>query len=206
MVSKMSDHHSVSELIQQLKQNQSAAAHQLWGRFIDQLIRAASKHLRNLPRRVADEEDVAVTAFEAFLRGTREGRFSKLETREDLWQVLAMLTERKAIEVLRRELADKRGGGQTRGESVFERMIMESSCAIGIADVAEPNSATLELFAGEVREMLDGLGDEVLRQIAILKLEGYTNPEVAQRLEIALRSVERKMLLIRDKWDALRQK
>ena len=146
-----------------------------------------------------DEEDVAVIAFEAFLRGTREGRFSKLETREDLWQVLAMLTERKAIEVLRRELADKRSGGQVRGESVFEKMIMESSGAIGIADVAAPNPATLELFAGEVREMLDGLGDELLRQIAILKLEGYTNPEVAQRLNIALRSVERKLQLIRDK-------
>ena len=79
------------------------------------------------------------------------------------------------------------------------KMIMESSGAIGIADVAAPNPATLELFAGEVREMLDGLGDEVLRQIAILKLEGYTNPEVAQRLNIALRSVERKLLLIRDK-------
>ena len=195
----MSDHHSVSELLLQLKQNQSAAAHQLWGRFIDQLIRAASRHLRNLPRRAVDEEDVAVTAFEAFLRGTREGRFSKLETREDLWQVLAMLTERKAIGVLRRELADKRGGGQVRGESVFEKMIMDSSGAIGIADVAAPNPATLELFAGEVREMLDGLGDELLRQIAILKLEGYTNPEVAQRLNIALRSVERKLQLIRDK-------
>ena len=159
-----------------------------------------------MPRRAVDEEDVAVTAFEAFLRGTREGRFSKLETREDLWQVLAMLTERKAIGVLRRELADKRGGGQVRGESVFEKMIMDSSGAIGIADVAAPNPATLELFAGEVREMLDGLGDELLRQIAILKLEGYTNPEVALRLNIALRSVERKLQLIRDKWDDLNQK
>lgn len=44
---------------------------------------------------------------------------------------------------------------------------MESSGAIGIADVAAPNPATLELFAGEVREMLDGLGNELLRQIAI---------------------------------------
>ena len=195
----MSELHSVSELLQQLKLNQSAAAHQLWDRFIDQLIRAARRHLRNLPRRVVDEEDVAVTAFEAFLRGTREGRFKRLETREDLWQVLAMLTERKAIEVLRHELADKRGGGQVRGESVFEKMIMESSCVIGIAEVGDPNPATLELFTVEVRDMLDGLGDELLRQIAMLKLEGYTNPEVAQRLNIALRSVERKLQLIRDK-------
>ena len=197
----MSDLHSVSQLLQQLKQNQSAAAHQLWNRFIDQLIRAASRHLRNLPRRAVDEEDVAVTAFEAFLRGTREGRFKQLETREDLWQVLAMLTERKAIEVLRRELAEKRGGGQVRGESVFEKLIMESSAAVGIADVGDPNPATLELFTGEVRDMLDGLGDELLCKIAMLKLEGYTNPEVALRLNIALRAVERKLQLIRDKWD-----
>lgn len=139
----MSDLHSVSELLRQLKLNQSTAAHQLWNRFIDQLIRAASRHLRNLPRRAVDEEDVAVTAFEAFLRGNREFRFNQLETREDLWQVLAMLTERKATEVLRREQADKRGGGQVRGESVFEKMIMESSGAVGIADVGDPNPATV---------------------------------------------------------------
>ena len=47
--------------------------------------------------------------------------------------------------------------------------------------------------------MLDGLGDELLRQIAMLKLECYTNPEVAHRLNIAFHSVERKLQLIRDK-------
>ena len=40
------------------------------------LIHVASKHLRDLPRRVADEEDVVVVAFGSFLRGVDDGRFA----------------------------------------------------------------------------------------------------------------------------------
>jgi RNA polymerase sigma factor (sigma-70 family) len=192
--------HSVSDLLKQLEDNQSLAAHQLWELFIERLIVAARRHLGNLPRRAVDEEDVAIAAFEAFLRGAKEGRFKKLDNRNDLWQVLAMLTERKAIGLMRQELADKRGGGTGRGESVFEKMIQESSAGVGIDQVSDPNQETLEVFTLEVRELLDGLGDKLLKQIAMLKLEGYTSVEIAQQLNIALRSVERKLQLIRGKW------
>lgn len=43
--------------------------------------------------------------------------------------MLAILVERKAIAVLRRELADQRGNGMNRGGSVFERLLAESSVA-----------------------------------------------------------------------------
>ena len=43
----------------------------------------------------------------------------RLDDRGDLWQVLVMLTKRKAIGLLRREQAAKRGGGQVRGESAL---------------------------------------------------------------------------------------
>ncbi|MBM4092203.1 MAG: hypothetical protein FJ276_22660 [Planctomycetes bacterium] len=58
-----------------------------------------------------------------------------LENREDLWQVLAMLTERRAIAERRRECADKRGGGNNRGESVFEQAGANGSAAPGIDQV-----------------------------------------------------------------------
>ena len=138
--------HSVSELLKQLQDDQSMAAHQLWERVLNRLIVTARKHLGNLPRRAVDEEDVAVAAFEAFRRGVKEGRFQKLDNRYDLWQVLAMLTERKAIGVMRHELADKRGGGAGRGESVFQKMIQESSAGVGIDQMSDPNPEMIEMF------------------------------------------------------------
>jgi DNA-directed RNA polymerase specialized sigma24 family protein len=47
---------------------------------------------------------------------------------------------------------------------------------------------------------LGRLGDDTLRQVALLKLEGYENAEIAARLNCALRTVERKLNLIRALW------
>ena len=111
-----------------------------------------------------------------------------------------MLTDRRAIAERRRERADKRGGGNNRGESVFEQPGANGSAAAGIDQVGDPSPALVNTFTLEVRELLETLDDEVLRKIAILRLEGYTNKEIAGQLGIALRAVERKLQLIRQKW------
>ncbi len=199
----MNDAHSVTQLIQQLEGGDSVAAKEIWDRFIHRLIGLARKRLQNVPRRAVDEEDVAASAFNAFFRGVAEQRFAQLNDRDDLWQVLAMLAERKAIGVLRRELADKRGGGLNRGESVFERMILESSDAHGIQTVADPSPAGVDGFTSGVREMLEAISDQMAQRIALFKLQGLTNKEIAGEVGISLRAVERKLGLIRQKWDSM---
>jgi DNA-directed RNA polymerase specialized sigma24 family protein len=47
------------------------------------------------------------------------------------------------------------------------------------------------------RRRFGSVDDPTLRKIALDKLQGYTNPEIAQRNGIAMRSVERKLQLIR---------
>lgn len=201
----MSEAHSVSNLLQQLQDGNQEAAKEIWDRFIDQLIRAANKKLKELPRRSVEEEDIAQSAFNSFFRGAKEKGFRKLENREDLWQILAMLTERKAIAVLRRELAEKRGGGRVCGESVFENMLAESAADIGIGNVGDPDQKSVDDFTEYVRELLETL-DEKLRPVAILRLEGFTNPEIATDLRFSQRAVERKIRLIKDKWKSVLDK
>ena len=151
---------------------------------------------------MADEEDVVLSAFHDFLRGVEEGRFTRLDDREDLWQVLVMLTERKAIGLRRKIQAEKRGGGQVRGESALEADFALSSAAPGIGQLAgcEPTPQ----FAAQVQEefgrLYGLLADDTLRQIARGKLEGYTNAELAAQLNLSLRAVERKLQLIRRQW------
>lgn len=200
----MSETHSITELIEEVRAGESVAAHEMWDRCRRTLIREARRKLRQLPRRAVDEEDVALAAFDAFLRGVKENRFAKLENRDDLWQVLAMLTERRAIAELRRELAEKRGGGETRGESVFEQFDGEGSLRPGINEVGDPNPAMVDMFTVEVREMLEKLNDDLLRRVAIGRLEGYQNKELADRLGISPRAVDRKLNLIRHKWEGER--
>jgi len=137
-------------VLNQLKQGDPLAAQKLWQRYVQKLVRLAHRKLRDAPRRVADEEDVVVAAFASFCRGVDEGRFSRLDDRDDLWHVLLVLTERRAVDQLRRQHAEKRGAGQVRGESGFEPCESEESPAAGLNQCAdgEPTPA----FAAEAAE------------------------------------------------------
>jgi DNA-directed RNA polymerase specialized sigma24 family protein len=194
--------HSVTELLQQLQAGDSIAASRIWQRYITRLVIRARQRLKGTPRRAFDEDDVAITAFDAFLRGVADGRFKQLDNREDLWQVLVMLVGRQAIAFMRQELAEKRGTGKTRGESAFDDMDRAGSTPPGLDQFVDPDPAAVDQFTQSVRELLEVLSDDLLRQIAIAKLEGYSNQEIAQRLGISLRGVERKLQLIRQKWES----
>ena len=188
--------------LEQLRAGDSAAARQLWQRYVERLIRLASRKLGDLPRRVADEVDVVNAAFHDFLRGVEEGSFMRLDDREDLWQVLVMLTKRKAIGLRRQTQAEKRGGGQVRGESALEMDFVLSSAAPGIGQFTgcEPTPQFAAQVQEEFSRLYGLLADDTLRQIAHGKLEGYTNTELAGKLQLALRAVERKLQLIRRLW------
>ncbi len=55
-------------------------------------------------------------------------------------------------------------------------------------------------MAESCRRLLDVLGDEQLRRIAVWKMEGYTNREIADRLGCVIETVERRLRLIRSLW------
>ncbi len=191
---------SVSDLLEQLKAGKQTAAQGIWSRYVERLVNEAQKRLRNSSRRVADEDDVVNHAFGSFLEGVKQGRYSKLNDRTDLWQVLVMLVERKAIDQIRALDAQKRGNGQTRGDSIFQKATDESG-AIGFDGIVDPHpSPTLvKMFCEQFRAFLNGL-DEQFREVAILKLQNYTNQEIADIVGISVSSVERKLSIIRDGW------
>jgi len=200
----MSDSGSVTEWIQQLRSADSEAASQLWGRYVDRLLRLARRMLRASPRRVADEEDVVIDVLDAGIRGIRgiqDGRFRRLHNREDLWQVLVMLTARKAIDQRRRETAERVGVNGVRGESAVENADSASCEPLAMAQVSsrEPTPEEAALLVEEVEQRLEALGDQRLRNVAIAKMEGYTNREISDKLGMSLRT-ERKLKLIRDIW------
>ena len=48
-------------------------------------------------------------------------------------------------------------------------------------------------------ELLNSLQDDETRQIVLLRMEGYTNPEIAEQMGIALRKVERRLKSARER-------
>lgn len=196
----MGDSDSVTDWIESLKAGQHDAAELLWRRYSEVLAQLALRQLGRTPRRAFDEEDVAVSAFQAFLEGVDEGRFPKLDDRDDLWQVLVMLTERRAISARRRERAQKRGGGQVRGDSVFVLPGGGDSQVGGFEQVAgrEPTPEFALEMTETVRHLLNRLPDKTLRDIVQWKLSNLSLQEIAEKRGCSVRSIQRKFNEIRE--------
>lgn len=195
----MSEQGSVTRWISELRDGHVSVASDLWRRYYERLVELARQRLRGAPKRVADEDDVVVDAFDSFCRGVQLGRFPQLENRDDLWQVLVMLTARKASNQRKHSQRQKRGDGQVRGESVFFDPDNEQA---GIDQVvgSEPTPEFAELISEKYRLLLDLLGDQTLQSVAIAKMEGYQNTEIAEQLGVQTRTIERKLRTIREIW------
>lgn len=197
----MDDALSVTEWLNVIKSGDADASQKLWERYVGQVVRIAHRRLGGRPRRAADEHDIAQEVFASFFRCAEEGRFARLDDRNDFWQVLVLLTDRKAKELLRRELADKRGAGDVRGESALYGNLGgdRTASAGGLSNVAalEPTPESVDSIIGLLERSMLHVPSEDLRPLLLDKLMGYSDREIATRREISLRSVERKLQIIR---------
>jgi DNA-directed RNA polymerase specialized sigma24 family protein len=181
--------------LEQLEAGDPAAAQPLWERYFAQLVQLARGKLRGFRPRTADEEDVALSAFDSFCRGAAQGRFPQLGDRNNLWKLLVTLTARKAIDLVQYESRQKRGGGERQSDSPDAEQALEEVVA------TEPAPDFAAQVAEEFCRLLARLGDVELRNVALWKMEGYTNAEIAARLGCAEVTVERRLRLIRKNWE-----
>jgi DNA-directed RNA polymerase specialized sigma24 family protein len=172
--------------------DRSQAVEQLWQAYFGKLVDLARRHLRTRPRAVADEEDAALSAFDSFVRAAQAGRFPQLNDRNDLWQLLMVITVRKLSDQRVAEACLKRGGGK-----VIHSLAAEGGIEPGSS---EPDPSEAILLAEEAELRLSALDEPQLRQIALWKLAGYSNREVAEKLDRAEPTVERKLRRIREAW------
>src|SRR5262245_23123958 len=116
---RMTSDSSISNWMLALAAGDSIAAQKLWERYYTALVRLAAQKLPHYARRVADEEDVALSAFDSFCRGLAQGRFPSLNDEGDLWRLLVVITARKVIDATDYQRRQRRGGGHVRADSAF---------------------------------------------------------------------------------------
>jgi RNA polymerase sigma factor (sigma-70 family) len=193
----MPDDPSITTWIALLRAGDADAAQPLWERYFERLVAFARGKLRGVSRRAADEEDVALSAFHSFCQAAH--RFPRLNDRDDLWQVLVMLTARKAFQERRGQQTLKRGG--TTGADGPRTAEADEVVALEEIVGAEPTPEFAVSLAEHFEALLAKLPREELRQIARLRLEEYSSDEIAERLGITERTVRRKLVLIRSVWE-----
>jgi DNA-directed RNA polymerase specialized sigma24 family protein len=194
---------SVTHWIDNLKGGDAAAAQPLWERYFARLVQLARAKLRATRHGspVEDEEDAALSAFNSFCEGAARGRFPLLTDRDDLWKLLVIITARKACAQVQRRTRQKRGGGTVVGVGDLAGVDKdERPLAFDLVIGHEPTPEFAAMVAEQYHRLLEGLGDESLRQVALDRMEGYTNDEIASRLGCARRTVARRLDLIRKIW------
>ena len=189
---------SVAQLIEKIKAGDEETAHALWDRYFPQLAHLARQKLAGRNIRMADEQDVVLSVFDSFIRAVAEDRFADLHDRDGLWRLLSVMTYRKAVDLIRHEDRQKR---RVLGESAILDDGSESqACPMDQLPGPDP---TPELAAelAEACERLLGMLPPDLQAIAIWRLEGRTNREIAERCGCSVPTVERRLHLIRKKWE-----
>ena len=187
--------------VAQLKDGDPQAAQELWNTYFLRMVKVARVRLNGAPSRMADEEDVALSAFKSFCRGTRDGRFPHLLEQPDPWPLLLALTTRKAVDLVRHEQRVKRGGSGTQSPNFSPaQSVQEVPDLLSELISREPDPQVVFQIAEECQHMLDRLSDTVLRAIASWKMEGFTTEEIAGKLGCTTRTVERKLQIIRRLW------
>ena len=168
---------------------------EIWNRYFPKLAVVARRHLAPATRRTVDEEDVALSALNAFFFKVSSGQLSRLSDRAQLWALLTTIATHKAINVRRKHVAKKRGGGMVHGDSWF------STDELRNLATADPGPQELAEFRELVTNMLEQL-DPTLKKIAHNKLIGKPDWEIAEELGVSPRTVARKLMRIRSLWCA----
>jgi DNA-directed RNA polymerase specialized sigma24 family protein len=191
----MSPKGSVTHWLGPLQAGDDAAVQHLWERYFPRLVGLARKRLQGLPGRAADAEDVALSAFDTFCRNAEGGRFPRLADRDSLWQLLVLLTARKAAHLIRHQGRQKRGGGR--------KPVADAAGGPGLEQILsrEPSPEFAAQMADECRRLLGMLADPELQAVALYRMEGYGVEEIAAKLGYAPRSIKRKLQLIRSRWE-----
>jgi DNA-directed RNA polymerase specialized sigma24 family protein len=185
---------SVTYWIDRLKAGDPLAAQKLWECYYQRLVELARHKLRCVPRRAADEEDVALSAFHSFCQRAQSGGFPQLLDRDDLWQLLVVITARKVVDLVKHERRQKRGGEAAGTEPATPPPALEEIIS------REPSPEFAAQVAEECERLLGQLDDPGLRSVAVWKMQGYTTEQVAAELGCVPRTVERKLRLIRTCW------
>lgn len=180
---------SVTRWINELKKGDAAAADLLWQFLQSRLIALAS---RQVGFSVSyDKEDVALDAFATLCDGIREGRY-EIANRNALWSLLGVITINGARKRSRNEKRLRRGGSFTRTKSNDKTLDSITTNELS----PEDSYFALE----ECKRLLSILPNENLKRLAVLKVDGYTNEEVAEIMNCTRRSVQRRLKLIREIW------
>jgi len=189
---------SITHWIAALKGGDDDAARRLWEAYFERLVALARGHVGMAASGGSDAEDVAQSVFKSLCLGVERGKFPRLNDRDNLWALLVTMTAYKSRDLIRRERFLKRGGGRVLNEGA----LAESQEPVTYMEEVVGRAPTPEFVVqvAEQCELLLSRLSDVRRRTAELKLQGFTNQEIAEQMDCGVRTVERRLNAVRLSW------
>lgn len=184
---------SITSLYQKLKAGHSDSARELWNRFFPRLLQVARRTLagRELP---VGAEDAVQVAFFQFFQRIEAGQVYGDPHRYELWKLLSIMTAQIASKQVRHEQAQKRGQGRTISES---DLVDDATDTVKLDELLSTDAPPeCEAICVDLLNLLPA----DLREVAVLRLAGYTHAEIKQITGFPIRSIERRVQIIRSSW------
>ncbi|MCU0719942.1 MAG: ECF-type sigma factor [Pirellula sp.] len=152
-----------------------------------------------------DSEEVANDVLVALTQSIAGGKYPDLCDRNSLWFLILKITQRRVTALTRRGKVQKRIPAESiEGNQSEDFVDIESLVDYEVELDQVIASKSMEAAWIEIsdcwEELLRCLPDEVCRQIAQLKLQSYSNREIAIKMNFTPSKVDRKVRLIQDEW------
>jgi RNA polymerase sigma factor (sigma-70 family) len=199
----------LQHLLRSASNGDSIAYEELWAMLYPKLKAAVRQKVVSMPRLVNDASDLTSEALQSFFRRAFVDQEFDLNCPSSVWQLLKLITMRHVNDVLKGLRAAKRGGG-------LAPLSLESvGGASGSGDAGSDSSNDLRALIPDAKQtepsddiewsdlldrLLASIEDPTARQILLLRLEHHSNSEIADMLQISIRTVQRHLKVIAGLW------
>ena len=184
---KPGDDVTSTDLVARWRNGEENAATELYSRYFQQLLVLVNRNLSSRFSAQVDPEDVLQSVFRSVFRRTRDGAFA-FQDDSELWKLLVTVALNKVRNRVRYFQRKKRDGGpgfETELDSNQGHWLCEDPSAAEAAAFSELMESVLRRLDVEDREALR------------LRLEGFSQQEIAAQLNVTERTVRRMWIRIR---------
>jgi pSer/pThr/pTyr-binding forkhead associated (FHA) protein len=176
---------SMTFLIDEIKLGDKQSARELWARCMATAVRLARQRLGPTGEATELDADVAASAFASLMFGNARRRIPTLSDRESLWELVVSMISQKADEIEKERDPQPKPSKPRSLEKFVEK---------------EPTPESVSAIEQQTDRWLRLLPTDLLKEVAALRLEGYSVAEVADMQRRDAEAVKADEAKIREIW------
>lgn len=191
----MAPNDTFAALMARLRAGEDAAAREVFDKFAARLIGLARGQFNQLLSRKVDPEDVVQSAYKSFFVRHRAGKL-EVGDWEGLWHLLTLITLRKCADRAEYHKARRRDASREAGADRPDAWLAALD--------REPSPEEAVILAETVENLFRDVSAHE-RPVLELSLQGYSVPEICERLGRAERTVRRLRERVRKRLERLQE-